>query len=118
MGAAWKDLERRICRALGGQRSGPLGKACSDCTADVSFTVEIKRSARPGPPVLARWIEQARANARRERRPWLVVVAGHGDRRPIVALDFWEFAELAQQAGQIPRPLQIDDDLAAQEPTA
>lgn len=101
MTTAWKALELRICRALGGQRSGPLGRGASDCTDAVPFAVEIKRSARVGPPVLSKWVVQARDHSRREGKPWLVVVAGHNDRRPIVALDFWVFAQLAQRAGLI-----------------
>jgi len=97
---AWKDLERRICNALGGRRAGPLGASVSDCV-NTPFAVEVKRSSRPGPPVLAQWILQARTNAKRENRPWLVVVAGHNDRRPTATLDFWEFVQIAQQAGRI-----------------
>jgi hypothetical protein len=104
---AWKDLERRICRALGGQRAGPTGPT-SDCTG-VPFSVEVKRSSRPGPPVLSKWVIQARAQGTRECRPWLLVVAGHNDRRPIAVLDFWELVDLAQQAGRIPRPVVIDE---------
>jgi len=107
MSAAWKALERRICMALGGRRAGPMGAAVSDCV-NVPFAVEIKRSSRPGPPVLSMWIEQARAQGKRENRPWLVVVAGHNDRRPVVAMDFWEFAQIAQRAGMIPAPLDVD----------
>jgi hypothetical protein len=98
---AWKDLERRICTALGGRRAGPIGAAVSDCV-NTPFAVEIKRSSRPGPPVLTAWITQARDQGRREARPWLVVVAGHNDRSPIVALDFKVFCELCEQAGIIP----------------
>ncbi len=106
MGAAWKDLERRICHALGGRRGGPTGSATSDCV-NTPFAVEVKRSSRPGPPVLSKWIVQARAQARAEGKPWLVVVAGHNDRRPVACLDFWEFAQLCQQAGLIPEPLDV-----------
>jgi hypothetical protein len=109
---AWKDLERRICRQLGGQRSGPTGKGASDC-ADTPFAVEVKRTRYLGPPVLSKWVLQAKANAREERRPWLVVVAGHHDRRPIVALDFFVFCELAQQAGVLPVQLEISSEPAA-----
>jgi len=105
---AWKDLERRVCRALGGQRAGPIGAAVSDCVG-VPFAVEIKRSSRPGPPVLSAWITQARSQGKREKRPWLVVVAGHNDRRPVVALDFWAFAEIAQRAGLIPTPVPVEE---------
>jgi hypothetical protein len=99
---AWKDLERRICNALGGRRAGPLGASISDCV-NTPFAVEVKRSSRPGPPVLAAWIIQAKTNARKEGKThdWLVVVAGHNDRRPIACLDFWTFVQIAQQAGRI-----------------
>jgi hypothetical protein len=107
--AAWKDLERRVCRALGAERSGPLGKGCSDCTDEAPFSVEVKRSTRIGPPVLSKWITQARLHSKKEKKPWLVVVAGHHDARPIVALDFWEFVALAQDAGRIPTPLLVED---------
>jgi hypothetical protein len=106
---AWKQLELRICRALGGRRGGPTGASVSDCV-NTPFSVEIKRSSRPGPPVLSAWITQAKSQGRREGLPWLVVVAGHNDRRPIVALDFWAFAELAQRAGVIPTPLDQDEE--------
>lgn len=108
--SAWKDLERRVCRALGGERSGPLGKGCSDCTEVVPFSVEVKRSQRIGPPVLAKWIVQAREHSRKEEKPWLVVVAGHHDARPIVALDFWTFVSLAQEAGRIPTPFLVEEE--------
>lgn len=103
---AWKDLERRICNALGGRRAGPLGASVSDCV-NTPFAVEVKRSSRPGPPVLAQWITQARTNARRENRPWLVVVAGHNDREPIACLDFGEFVKIATKAGLLPTPILI-----------
>jgi hypothetical protein len=106
MSAAWKDLERRVCRALGGRRGGPVGAGVSDCVG-VRFSVEIKRSVRPGPPVLAAWVTQAKQQARREGRPWLVVVAGHNDRRPIACLDFWQLVELCQAAGVIETPFEI-----------
>lgn len=109
MSAAWKDLERRVCVALGGRRGGPMGANVSDCVG-VPFAVEVKRSGRPGPPVLSRWIVQARTQAVREQRPWLVVVAGHHDRRPVVTLDFWQFVEIAQAAGLIPTPVEISKE--------
>ena len=104
--AAWKDLERRVCKALGGRRGGPTGMT-SDCV-NTPFAVECKRSIRPGPPVLSKWILQAKAQSKREHKPWLVVVAGHNDRHPIVCLDFWAFAQLAQEAGRIPTPLDTE----------
>lgn len=88
---AWKDLERRICRALGGERRGPTGNTLSDCTDDVPYAVQVKRSRRPGPPVLAKWILQAREQGRREKKSWMVVTAGHNDRKPIITMDFWAY---------------------------
>lgn len=107
MSEAWKDLERRVCRALGGRRGGPQGAAVSDCVG-VPFSVEIKRSSRIGPPVLAAWIHQARDQGSREGLPWLLVVAGHNDRRPVATLDFWTFADMAQQAGRLPTPFEVE----------
>jgi hypothetical protein len=104
MSAAWKDLERRVCVLLGGRRGGPTGAETSDCVG-TPFAVEVKRSSRAGPPILSRWVLQAKTNGRREGRPWLLVVAGHNDRRPIACLDLHVLADLAQQAGVIPTPL-------------
>lgn len=94
---AWKNLERRVCRALGGERRGPVGRDMSDCVG-VPYAVEVKRSSRPGPPVLSKWVEQARRQGKDEGLPWLLVVAGHGDRRPIVCLDLLEFVSLRSRA--------------------
>jgi len=94
---AWKDLERRVCAALGGRRGGNTGQPHSDCVG-VPYAVEVKRSSRPGPPVLSNWIVQARHQGRIEGKPWLVVVAGHNDRRPVACLDFAELVRLVHSA--------------------
>jgi len=107
---AWKDLELRICRALGGERRGPTGRQKSDCTDEVPFAVQVKRSRRLGPPVLAKWIQQAREDARKEKKPWLVVVAGHNDRRPIVCLDFNEFVSLLERIERLRKVLVMPED--------
>src|SRR5262249_13256437 len=104
---AWKDLERRVCRALGGQRAGLVGREHSDCTADVPFAVECKRSIRRGPPILATWVQQAREQSKKEGRPWLLVVPGHHDRHPIVAMEFELFVSMAHDAGYL-RPANPD----------
>jgi hypothetical protein len=108
---AWKDLERRVCRALGGQRGGPQGAPVSDCTG-VPFSVEIKRTASQTGGIRGSWLAQAKQQGAREKRPWLLVVAGHNDRRPVVSMDFWAFADIAQRAGLIPTPLEVEDDVA------
>jgi hypothetical protein len=77
-----------------------MGAAVSDVVG-VPWSVEVKRS-KHGVPRGA-WLEQARDQGRRERRPWLLVVARHNDRAPIVVLEFAEFLDLAQAAGRIGR---------------
>lgn len=106
--SAWKDLERRVCVALGGRRAGPIGAAVSDCVG-VPYSVECKRSSRPGPPVLAKWVLQAREQGRREGLPWLLVVAGHRDRRPIVTMDFQTFLALRSAADASPAEGRVND---------
>jgi hypothetical protein len=95
---AWKALERRIALQLGGRRSGPQGAAVSDIVG-VPWAVECKRSKTS---FRVAWIEQARDQGRRENKPWLLVVARHNDRKPIVVLEFAEFLQLAQAAGRAP----------------
>jgi hypothetical protein len=104
--SAWKDLERRVARALGGQRTGPQGRFGSDITG-TPFSVECKRTVSSTGGIRGAWIDQARRQGRDEAQPWLLVVSGHNDRRPVAVLDFWAFAEIAQQAGLIPTPLDI-----------
>lgn len=95
---AWKQLELRIAKALGGHRAGPLGAAVSDIVG-VPWAVEVKRCKTS---FRVAWIEQAKAQSRSEKRPWLLVVARHNDRTPIAVLDFSEFLRLARAAGEIP----------------
>lgn len=104
---AWKDLERRVARALGGERSGPLGRHGSGARG-TRFAVECKRTAHY--QLRTKWIEQARRQSKAEGVPWLLVVSEHGERRPIVVLDFWQFTEIAQKAGLIPTPLEVVAD--------
>jgi hypothetical protein len=101
--SAWKDLERRVCKALGSQRRGVVRGAGwaqgSDSDETGPFSIETKRTKRY---MLRRaWIEQARRNGKAEGRPWLLVISEHNDRRPLAVLDFWELAKLAQDAGWI-----------------
>jgi hypothetical protein len=89
---AWKDVERRVCRALGYERRGPLGRYASDCVEGCPFAVEVKRSKQGA--VLTKWLEQAKRQGRDEGKPWLLVVAGHNDRSPTVTLDWKGFLAL------------------------
>lgn len=105
MSTAWKDLERKICRALGAQRrpsvdgAGGWAKG-SDDNGQAPFSVETKRTTRY--QLRRAWIEQARRHGKTSGRPWLLVVSEHHDKRPIAILDFWVLAQLAQEAGRIP----------------
>jgi hypothetical protein len=99
--SAWKDLERRVCAALGSSRRGQVAGSGwaqgSDNSDEGPFSIETKRT-KAG--YLRRaWVEQARRQGKAEKRPWLLVIAKHRDRRPLAVLDFWEFAKLAQDAG-------------------
>ena len=95
--SAWKALELRVAKALGGSRTGPAGKAVSDIVG-TPWAVECKRSKQS---FRVAWIEQAVAQGRRERKPWLLVVARHNDRNPICVMEFSEFLTLAREAGRI-----------------
>lgn len=97
---AWKDLERRVSRALGAERAGPRGRHGSDDDGSAPFSVECKRTTRYS--LRQDWIEQAKRQSRQDGRPWLLVISEHGDRHPIAVLDFWVFAELVQEAGRLP----------------
>lgn len=95
--SAWKDLERRIARSLGGERTGPAGRAVSDVVG-TPWSVEVKRS-KGGVPE-RRMLDQAIEQGRKEGKPWLLVVARHGDRRPIVTMEFSEFLRIAGLEGE------------------
>jgi hypothetical protein len=99
--SAWKDLERRVCRALGSSRRGQVTGSGwakgSDNDETGPFSIECKRTKRYQLP--RRWINQARRHGKAEGRPWLLVISEHNDRRPLAVMDFWRFAELCQDAG-------------------
>jgi hypothetical protein len=73
-----------------------VGGAGSD-VVNVPLSVECKRTVRY--QLRGAWITQARSQAKREGRPWILVIAEHNDRRPIVVLDFAYFVRLAAKAG-------------------
>lgn len=104
---AWKQFEDRVCIALGGRRVlGNRGTGVPDSDENVPFAVEAKHGYGRF-QLREAWIEQARRNAKASGKPWLIVQAPKYSRRPVVTLDFWEFAEIAQQAGMIETPLEV-----------
>jgi len=64
--------------------------------AGTPFAVECKRTTRYG--LRRTWIEQARRQAKQEAKPWLLVIAEHRDRSPIVVLEFRELVRLIEEA--------------------
>src|SRR4029450_1011508 len=103
MSNAWKALERRVCRALGGERRGQVGPdgwaKGSDDDGSGPFSIECKRTTRYQLP--QKWVEQARQQGKADGRPWLLVVAEHYDRRPIAVIDFETLVQLALRADWI-----------------
>lgn len=95
--SAWKDFERRCCRALGAERRGP--DPGSDDDGSAPFALECKRTTRY--QLRGRWVEQARRQGKTSGRPWLLVIGQHNDRRPIAVLDFAALVQLAYEAGRI-----------------
>lgn len=75
MSATWKNVERRIARALNGQRVGPSGLATADVVTDW-LAVEVKHRAQ-----LPNWIkaalDQACAAARPDQLPIAVLHEKH-----------------------------------------
>ena len=100
---AWKDLERRVCRALGAERRPSVGARGwargSDDDGNAPFSVECKRTQRY--QLRRSWVEQARRQAKVDGRPWLLVISEHGDRSPIAVLDFYALAQLTEEAGRM-----------------
>jgi hypothetical protein len=107
---AWKDLERRVCRLFGTNRRPSVGAAGwaqgSDDDGTGPFAIETKRTTRY--QLRAAWIDQARRNGKASRRPWMLVVSQHHDRRPIAVVDVYWLAEVCQQAGLLPE-LEINE---------
>jgi hypothetical protein len=96
---AWKELERRVCRALGGDRRPGIQGDVSDCTDRVPYAVEVKRVKRFC--LRDKWIEQARRHSRLDGKPWLLVQARHGSPRLVASLDFQVLVNLTERAGLI-----------------
>lgn len=85
---AWKDLERRVARELGGSRNGP--NPGSDVVG-TPYAVEVKRMRRYC--LRTDHLEQARRQSKDEGKPWILVIGEHNDRTPIAVCDFKWLAE-------------------------
>ena len=95
------SFEDKISKQLGGRRTlGNRGTGVPDSDENVPFAVEAKHGYGRF-QLREAWIAQARRNAQASGKPWLIVQAPKYARRPIVTLDFFVFAEIAQRAGLI-----------------
>lgn len=84
--AAWKTVQRRIARMWGGEPAwrgepGSDGNRNGQCPV----ALEVKRSKRRVPE--GKWITQAITQGKAEKKPWVLIVVGHGDRSPIAVVD-------------------------------
>ena len=97
---AWKALELRICRAWGGQRTGPVGRDGPDCTG-TPLAIQVKRTSSTTGGIRGDWINQAKRDGKRAGQPWLLVVGTPGSPKQTAVCDHEWLLELARQAGLI-----------------
>ena len=72
----WKAIELAICRAFGGNRSGPVGKDGPDCVDTAPYAIQIKHG-RQVPKTIQKFMEQTLRDAAQGSLPTLVMHA-HG----------------------------------------
>lgn len=83
-----KNLERRVCRMLGGERNGPNpGSDCVGC----DYSVEVKRMQRLA--LRSDHLAQARRQGEAEGKPWILVMCEHGSDEPLVVMPFKRWVE-------------------------
>lgn len=91
---AWKDNERRIARALNGQRLGPTGKSNEDVNAP-GFAVECKQRES-----LPAWLCEPLATVRKHaggNRIGAVVWHAKGAHDSVVVMSFSDFVKFTAQ---------------------
>lgn len=89
--ATWKAVERSICRALGGQRTGPVGDEGPDCVGTYPYAVQIKHRANV-PAWLLDSYRQAVDDAPAGEIPILVLhPKGYSHLRSLVILPLEDF---------------------------
>lgn len=108
--STWKDLERRKCRDLGGERRGQVERGGwargSDDDGSLPVSLQVKRTRRY--QLRRSWIEQARRDAKEDGRPWALAIDEHNDRHGGLAVIPWPyFILLMYEAGRIPLPARI-----------
>jgi hypothetical protein len=98
---AWKQLELRIARMWGGTRTGPVGRDGPD-VAGVPLAIQIKRTGNTTGGIKGAWIKQACRDGAKAKLPWVLVVAGHNDRRPVAIVDHAWLVEVYMTAREQP----------------
>jgi hypothetical protein len=91
--SAWKDLERRVCRRWGGERTGPVGRDGPDCVG-TPVAIQVKRTSRTTGGIMGSWVQQAKLDARRAGKPWVLVVGTPGSPHQVAACDHERLAAL------------------------
>lgn len=101
---AWKDVERRRCRALGAERRGP--DPGSDDDGSAPFALECKRTTHY--QLRRAWVEQAKRQGKATGRPWVLSLNEHHDREGLAVLSWPVFVQLLLAAKLITPAQAVD----------
>ena len=73
------------------------------------LAVQVKHTLRP--QLRQDWLEQAKRDARKEGKPWLLVICERGKRKRIACLDFDYLCEILRRLPSEPGRDVQDEDL-------
>jgi hypothetical protein len=94
---SWKRAERRVARALGGERTGPLGYMENDVKGGLGdiFSIEIKYRAKL-PQILTAALSQAKAGKTAGSKPPMCVIVQKGQEtgEALVCMRLKDFVDL------------------------
>ena len=105
MSQHWKNIERKKCRDMGGQRKGQVGAGGysrgSDDDGSIWCSLEVKYVSRY--TLRHSWIEQARRNGADDGRPWVIAMQERFDKASGLFIAEWDTGvELTSLAGLNP----------------
>ena len=105
MSQHWKNIERKKCRDMGGQRKGQIGpdgySQGSDDDGSIWCSLEVKYVNRY--TLRQSWIDQARRNGEHDGRPWVIAMEQRRDKGSGLFICEWNTGvELAALAGLNP----------------
>jgi hypothetical protein len=92
----WKNVERELAEKLGGCRTGPTGKNDCDVSGIPDWGPEVKYMQRLC--LRTDHIKQAKANAARVGKRWLLYIREAKSGRRVVVLDLEDFVWLFKKA--------------------